>query len=85
MTARLEELTKKTAVANNVGANGIILSEEAADNLYCYKGIPHQSLTIGEGVRSFSHVTEVRYILASDSIDAVVDTAENQSKLPQVG
>ncbi len=71
LVARLEEVTKNPGIARAIGANGIILSEEAAKALRKYQNasLPLLRLDeIGVTVRSFPNVKTVRGLSADEAL-----------------
>lgn len=72
LAARLEELTKNPVLSEQIGANGILMSEEAAAALGRYS-IDEANFIDLENikVRSFGHVARVRYLTSQECLDAV--------------
>src|SRR6185437_5371268 len=71
MVARLEELTKYHQVSGVIGANGAIVSAEAAASLVRHKDAPLRTLglaALGVAVRSFSQIQSVRALTAEDAL-----------------
>lgn len=66
ITARLEELTKKKAIEEMIGINGIILGESVVWNLGTYKQLNCIPFRIEKGLRSIEHVKEAAYVQYSE-------------------
>jgi len=72
LTARLEELTKNPLIAERIGSNGIVISDEAAHQLARYRSAHPMPLDLGGvKIRSFENVRQIRFLPENQCLNAV--------------
>lgn len=88
LVARLEELTKNQRIAEAIGANGTILSDEAFAALKKHRDTTFVNLVLEDlqvAVRSFPHIMAVKGLPASHALTVSPDTVLGNVGLRRAG